>query len=279
MKAQLLLYWIVKPAQREDQVLIFLLENPTYGGNFHTFSVRHRVPRKIFSPGRSNSADSSAFFRSRSSSHSISPRRTSLVKRKGREKKPKATVRRIGNERNSIYASWHRISNIGKLKKRCRFCFALHFWKEKWRCCDQGKVVLSEPKRPFRALRHLIKGKNHDYKRALKHVTRLNTLFAFAGKQAHEERVPGRGVPITKIKGGISHTASSIFTKEGQTPSFGALYTLDPLEAASHRKKNRVGEGIDEKVENNLFWRKLVTSDHCEVVWGFSEAQRACWNL
>ena len=151
----------------------------------------------------------------------------------------------------SIYAPWHSISNVGKLKKRCRFCFALHFWKEKWRCCDQGKVVLSEPKRPFRALRHLIKGKNHEYKRALKHVTRLNTLFAFAGKQAHEERVPGRGVPITKIKGGISHTASSIFTKEGQTPSFGALYTLDPLEAASHRKKNRVGEGIDDLVPFN----------------------------
>lgn len=171
----------------------------------------------------------------------LTPKRTAWRERKERRKK-------------KFMPDWCVPSNVGKLNVRCVYCAALHFTGEITRCCDKGLVKLvlpHEPQYPLLDLLHL----NSDLARQHQQLlARINTLFAFAAKQCIEERIPGRGVPITKVRGSFAHTLSTLREREGGTPRFGALYVLDSVKDATEFRlaNERVSAGIDPALIKDL---------------------------
>jgi type II secretory pathway component PulJ len=100
----------------------------------------------------------------------------------------------------------------------------------------------------------LLEGQTDRARRHQQLLTRLNSLFAFAAKSCTEERIPGRGVPITKVRGSYAHTVASVREDEGRTPRFGSLYALDSMEEATQfRLENeRLSRGIDKDLIEEL---------------------------
>ena len=145
--------------------------------------------------------------------------------------------------------SWCTPSNVGKLSERCQYCAALHFKDEPKRCCDKGIVSLPPLEEPPEPLKELLECKTPRARHHQQLLPRINTLFAFAAKQCNEEQIPGKGVPITKVRGTYSHTLSSIRPSRGRA-AFGALYALDDPHAATEFRlaNERVCEGINDEL-------------------------------
>ncbi len=161
---------------------------------------------------------------------------------------------------NSIFPKWMKPYNnrvdVGKLCVRCVYCLALSFKNEKYRCCDNGKVFFQEPEAPPQLLLDLFDIRTEIGRKYINFLCKINVLFSFGARQCANENIPGRGVPIAKIRGVNTHTSSSVLTREGRTPRFGALYTLDTKEATEIRVNNdMLTDGIDEQV----FYKTLIT--------------------
>lgn len=123
------------------------------------------------------------------------------------------------------------------------------------RCCDFGKVQFPLWKLPPEPLSELFEGETDRAKRHQKYISRINTLLAFAARQSHQERIPGKGVPIVKVRGSYTHTASSILKGgDESTPRFGTLYALDSAEEATQfRLENEmVSTGIEVQLIREL---------------------------
>ena len=152
-------------------------------------------------------------------------------------------------KRCKFMPSWCIPSNVGKLSERCQYCAALHFKDEPKRCCDKGIVSLQPLEEPPEPLKELLECKTPRARHHQQLLPRINTLFAFAAKQCNEEHIPGKGVPITKVRGTYSHTLSAIRPSRGRA-AFGALYALDDPHAATEFRlaNERVCEGINDEL-------------------------------
>ncbi len=143
---------------------------------------------------------------------------------------------------DSLYPKWMKPYNnrvdVGKLSVRCPYCLALRFENEKYRCCDEGKVYFNEPRLPPPLLLNLLDSRTDIGHKHINYLCKLNTLFSFGARQNTTENIPGRGVPITKIRGVTTHTSSTVYAREGGTPRFGALYALETKEATELRLNN-----------------------------------------
>ena len=161
------------------------------------------------------------------------------------KKRPSRTVR----PKNSLAPFFVKYHDLGVLQVPCPYCKALHFKGEIRRCCDNGKVQLPEWKKPVGILMELFEQETKIARAHLKYINALNTLLSFASKQFDTEELPGKGVPIVKVKGTIIHAASPARPRPGVDPAFGSLHTFaDFKEATAFRMANRVSKGIDYQV-------------------------------
>lgn len=150
---------------------------------------------------------------------------------------------------------WATKSYIGGLDVSCKFCSARHFLNEPMRCCDGGVVTFPLSMQPPKELAELLDCRTDRGRRHLPYISRINTMYSFASRECIEERIPGRGVPITKVRGSYAHTLGSVRMRVGESaPRYGTLYALDnPEEATQFRLANVIiSKDIDEDLIREL---------------------------
>jgi len=140
--------------------------------------------------------------------------------------------------------------NVGKLSVYCKFCAALHFPKERHKCCSNGKVKFDDLPPPPYTLARVLDMKNPVGRKCNRSLVKMNSLFSMAATQSSQVHVPGRGPPTLKVRGGMTHTASAIKHNGTNAPRFGELYTMDSIvEATEARMANdRMSKGLNERV-------------------------------
>ncbi|KAL3092059.1 hypothetical protein niasHS_004222 [Heterodera schachtii] len=143
-------------------------------------------------------------------------------------------------------------SNSGKLgDKKCSHCGALLFPHEDSSvCCRQGRVVLPKLNPHPKELKELIvcDKQSREGKEFVRHMSRYNNLLQFASVSAGNKPCPAGGPMAVILNGEFHRRISSMQAGTTQTPGFGQLYILDPVEAMEQRRKNPTFTG--EKITN-----------------------------
>ncbi|KAL3073669.1 hypothetical protein niasHS_017266 [Heterodera schachtii] len=144
-------------------------------------------------------------------------------------------------------------SNSGKLgDKKCSHCGALLFPHEDSSvCCRQGRVVLPKLNPHPKELKELIvcDKQSREGKEFVRHMSRYNNLLQFASVSAGNKPCPAGGPMAVILNGEFHRRISSMQAGTTQTPGFGQLYILDPVEAMEQRRKNPTFTG--EKITND----------------------------
>jgi len=133
--------------------------------------------------------------------------------------------------------------DIGHMNVECPFCHAFHWIDEHvlsssvdhpefGTCCDHGKVMLPPLRVPPLALFNLFMESTPAAKEFRKNMVQYNAALAFTSMGVHVDRsVLGRGPPVFRIHGELTHLAGSLLPEEGVRPMYAQLYIYDPEEA------------------------------------------------
>ncbi|KAL3106634.1 hypothetical protein niasHT_012494 [Heterodera trifolii] len=142
-------------------------------------------------------------------------------------------------------------SNSGKLgDKKCSHCGALLFPHEDSSiCCRQGRVVLPKLNPHPKELAELLIDENQsrEGKEFVRHMSRYNNLLQFASVSAGNKPCPAGGPMAVILNGEFHRRISSMQAGTTQTPGFGQLYILDPVEAMEQTKKSHIYWGKNHK--------------------------------
>uniref|UniRef100_A0A183BHX3 IRS-type PTB domain-containing protein n=1 Tax=Globodera pallida TaxID=36090 RepID=A0A183BHX3_GLOPA len=141
----------------------------------------------------------------------------------------------------------------GKLgEKKCLHCGAHLFQHEDSSiCCRQGRVELPTLNPHPEELKELIVGDNQtrEGKEFVRNMSRYNNLLQFASVSAGNKPCPAGGPMAVILNGEFHRRISSMQAGSTQTPGFGQLYILDPVEAMEQRRSNPTFTG--EKITSN----------------------------
>uniref|UniRef100_A0A914HN24 ATP-dependent DNA helicase n=1 Tax=Globodera rostochiensis TaxID=31243 RepID=A0A914HN24_GLORO len=162
-----------------------------------------------------------------------------------------------------VHKSWHcaaaaakhfpDYSDSGKLgEKKCPHCGAHLFQHEDSNiCCRQGRVELPTLNPHPDELKQLIVGDNQtrEGKEFVRNMSRYNNLLQFASVSAGNKPCPAGGPMAVILNGEFHRRISSMQAGSTQTPGFGQLYILDPVEAMEQRRNNPTFTG--EKITTN----------------------------
>ena len=125
----------------------------------------------------------------------------------------------------------------------CPHCHALHWVEERTSssrvhrpefemCCDHGKIklpLLSVPPRPLYDLFVLDTNEGREFRR---NIVQYNAAFAFTSLGVDiDHSIVGRGPPIFRIHGELTHLSGSLLPEDGHRASYAQLYVYDPQAA------------------------------------------------
>uniref|UniRef100_A0A914IA57 ATP-dependent DNA helicase n=2 Tax=Globodera rostochiensis TaxID=31243 RepID=A0A914IA57_GLORO len=205
------------------------------------------------------------------------PRRSSRIKRLSNSlsRSPSPAVKRAAPTKglksttpltkrcHMVHKGWHcaaaaakhfpDYSDSGKLgEKKCPHCGAHLFQHEDSNiCCRQGRVELPTLNPHPGELKQLIVGDNQtrEGKEFVRNMSRYNNLLQFASVSAGNKPCPSGGPMAVILNGEFHRRISSMQAGTTQTPGFGQLYILDPVEAMEQRRNNPTFTG--EKITTN----------------------------
>ncbi|KAL3096526.1 hypothetical protein niasHS_004186 [Heterodera schachtii] len=168
----------------------------------------------------------------------------------------------FGQRCHAVHNGWHCAAaaakhfpdylHSGKLgDNKCSHCGALLFKHEdSGLCCRKGRVVLPKLNPHPQELKELIVGEKQskEGKEFVRRMSRYNNLLQFASVSAGNKPSPAGGPLAVILNGELHRRISSMQAGTTQTPGFGQLYILDPVEAMEKRRNNPTFTG--EKVKN-----------------------------
>ncbi|KAF8972076.1 hypothetical protein BDZ97DRAFT_1913321 [Flammula alnicola] len=139
------------------------------------------------------------------------------------------------------------LHDLGRMNVECPFCRALHWLDERVAstsssrpefesCCQRGKIILPNLTVPPTALYNLFVADTIQGKEFRKNITQYNAALAFTSMGVDVDRsIVGRGPPVFRIHGELTHLAGSLLPESGKRPTYAQLYIHDPLSAYQSR--------------------------------------------
>lgn len=125
----------------------------------------------------------------------------------------------------------------------CHFCEAFHWIDERittssilqpefGMCCDHGKVSLPPLRIPPLPLFNLFTGTSMTAREFQTNIVQYNAALAFTSMGVNiDHSVLGRGPPVFRIHGELTHLTGSLLPEEGVPPTYAQLYIHDSQDA------------------------------------------------
>ena len=123
---------------------------------------------------------------------------------------------------------------IGDMHVPCNHCGALKFRNERFNCCNNGKVVLTQLQPYPERLKNLIQGENQESVEFRRNIRNYNCAFSFASFGVKLALPHGRGPYCFRIQGQTYHNTTPLYPTVNP-PQYGQLYIIDANEALQHR--------------------------------------------
>lgn len=163
----------------------------------------------------------------------------------------------------------HRIIQMGRMDKECKFCRALT-WKEKraGMCCSGGKVSIPCIEEPVEPLKTLFSYKTEESRRFLNQIRKYNSCFHMTSFGADRIiAMPGFS-PTFTIRGKVYHRIGSLFPSANQLPQFLQVYFMGDEEAQTDRRY-QIMQGVQRETVAKI---QRVLHDHNRLIHTFKTA-------
>lgn len=152
----------------------------------------------------------------------------------------------FGIARRPVLDSLH-VNDLGDMNIRCPYCDALHWMDERvsssrighpefGMCCGHGKVKLPPLRVPPLPLYNLFTSDTFQAKEFRTNIVQYNAALAFTSLGVKvDHSIAGRGPPVFRIHGELSHLSGSLLPEESEAPTYSQLYIYDPHMAYRYR--------------------------------------------
>ena len=139
------------------------------------------------------------------------------------------------------------VHDLARMNVQCPHCQALHWMDERVMsssksrpefemCCAHGKVSLPPLRMPPLPLANFFILQTREGNDFRKNIVQYNAALAFTSMGVKiDHSIVGRGPPVFRIHGELTHLSGSLLPPDNVHPSYSQLYIYDPHAAFGYR--------------------------------------------